>query len=216
MSPSGARTAQGTGIAPCYTSRMLLLPVIALLLSLLTPSQPPYGQSGWEGYSVPGTTRVSVDFTVPNLHGARGDSVAFWAGFGKGDPGIQQAGITGTVGSGWTAWWELWPAAGHPFSTPVPPHSGDVMQFIVTRSASVYTLRVNDVTRHWSASISQSDGNRETSGEAVAEAYGPALPDYGPARFTYASAPLGGVFRFPFGGSRLVKTGSESFYDVRP
>lgn len=191
--------------------------VMSLLAILVLPARASnYGQHGWEGYGWRAASRVSIDLVLPNIRGARGDSVAFWAGFGHGDPGIQQAGITGTVGSGWTAWWELWPGEAVPFRPPVPPHSGDLVQFIVTHSGSTYVMTVNDEARHWSVSMRQSSGNEEAGGEAIVEAYGPDLPYFWPARFSYSNEPLAAQYAFPFGGTTIRATSARSFYVSKP
>jgi hypothetical protein len=88
------------------------------------------------------------------------------------------------------------------------------MQFVVTRSGSLYTLTVTDVTRHWSVSARQSSSNRELSGEAVAEAFGPLLPSFGPARFLYSNQALTRAYTIP--GTTLRKTGSRNFYVSKP
>lgn len=177
-----------------------------------------YGNTGWEGYTLDSVTRVSTDFTIPNVSGTTGQTVAYWVGFGQGDPGIQQAGITGTVGSGWSAWWEMWPNVGHSFNPPTPPHAGDVMQFIVTFGSGVYTLSVNDVTRGWTQSTRQASPDREGYGEVVCEAYDShGLPNnMGAGRFYSVNTNLVTPYYFPFGGTTLRVTGDKSFYVSKP
>lgn len=178
-----------------------------------------YGTTGWEGYTQDSTTRVSADFNIPNVSGVNGQSVAYFAGFGQGNPGIQQAGITGTVGSGWTAWYEMWPQNAVQFHPPTPPHSGDQMQLIVTFSAGVYTLSVNDVTRGWQQSTRQASADREGFGELICEKYDPNidLPDnMGAGKFYFTSSPLGSPYTFPFGGTTLKALGTNSFQVSKP
>ena len=189
--------------------------------SPIVHSNPPvhYAGTGWEGYTQDSTTRVSADFNIPNISGTNGQTVAYWVGFGQGNPGIQQAGITGTVGRGWTAWYEMWPDQGVQFKPPTPPHSGDQMQFIVTFSAGVYTLSVNDVTRGWQESTRQASPNREGFGEAICEAYDPnaGLPNnMGAGKFYFTSSPLGSAYTFPFGGTTLKALGANSFQVSKP
>jgi hypothetical protein len=192
---------------------------VVITSSAEATAHPRYAGTGWEGYTQDSTTRVSTDFTIPNVSGSNGQSVAYWVGFGQGDPGIQQAGVTGTVGAGWSAWWEMWPSAGHSFAPPTPPHSGDVMQLIVTFGFGVYTLEVNDVTRGWSESTRQASPDRETFGEVICEAYDSThgLPtNMGAGRFTFTNSLLGSAYHFPFGGTTLQATGPNSFYVSKP
>ncbi len=170
------------------------------------------GLYGWEGYGWRASNRVSADFIVPQLSGTNG-AVAFWVGFGQGNPGIQQTGITGNKSGSritWNAWYEMWPSPGHGFGKTIK--TGDKLQFIVTRSGYTYTLTVNDSTQRWTASTRQYSRNVEPGGEAVAEAFGSPLPNFSPARFQYTNGPISNSWKFPFGGTRLVKTGSTSFY----
>lgn len=180
---------------------------------------PHYAPTGWEGYTLNSTSRVSTDFIIPNVTGTNGETVAYWAGFGQGNPGIQQAGITGTIGHGWTAWYEMWPADPVAFHPPVPPHAGDTMQFIATFSAGVYTLSVNDVSKGWTQSTRQASPDLEGYGEAICEAYSTTypLPDHmGNGKFFNTSSPLGSPYTFPFGGTTLKALGTNSFQVSKP
>ena len=147
---------------------------------------PRYGSHGWSGYAWHTSSRqVTASLRLPQVAPARNAGAAFWAGFGTG-PGIEQAGFTANMAGGhlrWTAWWELYPAPAAGFGQAA--YSGDYVAMTVTyRGNGWFTLTVSDITRHWTASTSR-HAQVITLGtaEAIAEAYGPPLAGFGPARF---------------------------------
>lgn len=148
---------------------------------ILPPVPVTYSAVGWAGYGWASSSKAEAQFRVPSVNGAdRNSSMAVWAGIGDGNPGIQQAGITVAVDSSkvihCNAWYEMWPAAGHSYGGACAV--GDVIHVSVTRSGSKYTLTVKDDTRHWSATAVKTYAHTEPDAEAVAEDFGPPVPQF--------------------------------------
>ena len=172
-----------------------------------------YSLNGWAGYSWPDGSGnwAAADFTVPHF-GSPDGAVAFWAGLGRGNPGIQQDGVSCGWANGVTscnAWYEMWPASPHAFGYRVEP--GDHMRFIVLRFGTRYVLKVVNYTRAWTARTIQYSSDVEYSGEAIAEAFGPEPPGFTAASFSRTSGAISNLYSWPFGGEYSVPDGSYSF-----
>lgn len=132
---------------------------------------------GWSGYGWDSSTKAAAEFIVPNLRSP--GSIAIWTGLGDGDPGLQQIGVTVTAVDGLVigqAWFEMWPAQAEHIGSVVRP--GDLIFVKVTRAGDDYTLTIFDDTRHWEAVTHQYSADIEPGAEAVAEDFGPQLPDF--------------------------------------
>jgi hypothetical protein len=170
-----------------------------------------YGYQGWAGYSWSSSSSAAATFKVPALSGPDG-AEAFWVGLGKGDPGIQQCGITATVSHGkpsYQAWYEMWPAIPYSFGGRVS--AGNVMRFTVTRSGAIYTLTVQNLTLRWTARVSQRYSAHESSAEAIAEAFGPRPSGFTPAHFSATSDAIARWWAWPFGGERATADSAHAF-----
>lgn len=151
-----------------------------------------YGKTGWQGYGWYNSSYAWSRFYIPRTTGSAGEAVALWAGIGQGNPGIQQIGVTLTMGArnyeAISEWYEMWPAPAHAFSSH-PTYPGDRIEVSVQRSGDRYTLRMWDATRHWTDIAVASDWRNEGMSEVVAEAFGPSLPSFGPVTFTTSGYP---------------------------
>jgi Peptidase A4 family len=151
-----------------------------------------YGKNGWQGYGWYNSSYAWARFYIPRTTGSAGEAVALWAGIGQGNPGIQQIGVTLTMGAhnyeAISEWYEMWPAAAHAFPSH-PTYPGDRIEVSVQRSGDRYTLRMWDATRHWTDIEVANDWRTESMSEAVAEAFGPSLPSFGPVTFTTSGYP---------------------------
>ena len=183
----------------------MIIPGLALTASMFNPT-------GWEGYSWPvSTSKVFAEFTVPTVRPPNG-AVAFWAGFGKGNPGIQQDGLEcGELNGfgGCSPWYEMWSAEAH--ALPGTVKAGDHMKFYVAHTGDDYVLQVFDLTRHWTDTVHAEYGSHENSGEAIAEAFGQPLPGFTAASFSHASGTFQQLYKFPFAGTSIVKDSPTSF-----
>lgn len=173
---------------------------------------PPTPVYGWAGYSWNANAKAEAQFRVPSVNGATPGSIALWAGIGKGDPGIQQAGVTVTVAQNGkvtcTPWWEMWPAPPHPYGGACK--TGDALKVTVLRSGSKYTLSVQNLSEGWHASTVQSYGHTEPGAEAIAEAYGPPVPQFAHLQFT-TSGTNRAEYTMPH--VHPVKAGGSSFQE---
>lgn len=188
----------------------MILPALALTAMLHS-----YGEFGWEGYSWPASSYASTEVTIPRVGPPTGD-ISFWAGLGKGDPGIQQTGVDCAyrphirVPYGYcNAWYEMWPAPAYPEPEHVFP--GDRMKFSVSRTGHDYVLQVFNFTRHWTHTKHETYYTHENTGEAITEALGPPLPGFAPAHFYNTSGILSQLYTFPFGGTYVSRNSSHSF-----
>lgn len=178
--------------------------------SAATPAVRP-GYLGWAGYSWPSTSYAAATFTVPALRGADG-AEAFWVGLGKGDPGVQQCGITATLSHGkpsYQAWYEMWPAPPYAFGGRVS--AGNTMRFTVSRSGQAYTLTVRNLTLRWTAQVTRYYSAHESGAEAIAEAFGPRPSGFTPARFSATSGTIATPWSWPFGGERHRRDSPSAF-----
>jgi hypothetical protein len=148
---------------------------------------------------------------VPVLRGADG-AEAFWVGLGKGDPGIQQCGITATLSHGkpaYQAWYEMWPGSPHAFGGLIS--AGNVMRFTVSRTGVVYTLTVQNQTLRWTARVTQRYSAHESGAEAIAEAFGSRPSGFASARFSDISGAIVTPWAWPFGGERHQGNSASAF-----
>jgi hypothetical protein len=148
-----------------------------------------YGKSGWQGYGWYNSSYAWSRFYIPRTTGPAGEAVAIWAGIGQGNPGIQQIGVTLTMGArnyeSISEWYEMWPASAHAFPAH-PTYPGDRIEMSVQRGGDSYTLRLWDATTDIAVA---SDWRHEAMAEVVAEAFGPSLPSFGPVTFTTSGYP---------------------------
>jgi Peptidase A4 family len=167
----------------------------AAVAATAAPGTVHYGKTGWQGYGWYNSSYAWSRFYIPRTTGPAGSAVALWAGIGQGNPGIQQIGVTLTMGAhnyeAISEWYEMWPADAHAFPSH-PTYPGDRIEVSVQRSGDRYTLRLWDATRHWTDVAVASDWRHESMSEAVAEAFGPSLPSFGPVAFTTSGYPAYG------------------------
>jgi hypothetical protein len=166
----------------------------------------------WSGYSVTNQagqsfSSVSGSWTQPSVSASSGDGdSAFWVGLGgasRQSQSLEQIGTAADVHNGqvgYSAWYELLPAAQQPLNLAV--HPGDQMTGKVTVDGTTVTLSLANQTTGQSATKTLQMTNPDTSSaEWIAEA--PAvqtaagdqilpLADFGKVNFTNASASAGG------------------------
>ena len=201
-----------------------LIPVTAIaaaaFLGLAMPASAATVPSlGWYGYAVTGGTYTSTtaDWTMPSLACTTQSAyAAIWTGLdGYSSDSVEQVGAEAYCSDGtasYFGWYEMYPAAPVDFSNTLKP--GDHLDVSVTYAGSnKFTLTLDDVTRGWNQTVSQSlAGAARSSAETVVEVPGnlSCVPTQTLAAFTGDT-----VNGSPLGSENPVKvTGSDPHITV--
>jgi hypothetical protein len=135
--------------------------------------------SNWSGYAATGGngafTSVSASWTEPTGHCSSGSQFSsFWVGLdGFSSQSVEQTGsevdCSGSTPQ-YYAWYEMFPAASHPFTSRVRP--GDHFSASVTfEGGSSYRLSITDSTQGWTHTENKSlSGAARSSAEVIIEA----------------------------------------------
>lgn len=190
-------------LAACALSAAAVLTHTSTVTATLVTSS-----SNWGGYADVSSsssqtfTNVSGDWTVPTVTSSSGSGSysAFWVGLdGFSSSTVEQIGIEAdTVGSGYYAWYEMYP--NNSYEIPLTIKPGNVISADVSyQGSNKYKLSIEDITTNKSYSITKTmSGGQRSSAEWIAEApsdYFGVLPlaNFGSDTFTDASATLNGV-----------------------
>jgi hypothetical protein len=147
----------------------------------------------WGGYAASGSgfTSVSATWAEPSATcNSTNDLYAPWVGIdGYGSNTVEQTGVATSCSSGspvYQAWYEMYPKA------PVylnlgsyPVSAGNVFHASVTYAGSrKYTLTMNNATRGWTFTTTQSISASRVSAEVIIESPTGAYPNFGTVSFS--------------------------------
>ncbi|MEZ0068187.1 hypothetical protein ABIA32_004211 [Streptacidiphilus sp. MAP12-20] len=156
--------------------------------------------SNWAGYAATGGgfTTISASWVQPAVScGSATTYSSFWVGLdGDGSNSVEQTGTEADCSGGravYSSWYEMYPKYPVNFSDTVQP--GDHFTASVTYTGSGhFTMKLSDVTRGWSHSVSKSYSPAQRySAEVIAEAPSSSsgvlpLSDFGTVNFTSSLA----------------------------
>ena len=137
-------------------------------------------------------TKASASWTVAKVTCNGFALFAPWVGIdGDGSSTVEQTGVqTECNGSTpeYSAWYEMYPQSPVYYSDPISV--GDTFNASVTANGTQFTLKISDVTKGWTESVTQSLASAQRlSAEAVIEAPG-GYPDFQVQKFTNVTWPL--------------------------
>jgi hypothetical protein len=150
----------------------------------------------WGGYAATGTgfSSVSATWTEANATcNSTNDLYAPWVGIdGYGSSTVEQTGVATDCSSGspvHQAWYEMYPKAPVYLSTSTyPVRAGDVIHASVTYTGSRhYVLKLNDATRGWTYTTTQTTSASRTSAEVIIESPTGSYPNFGTLNFSAAT-----------------------------
>ena len=150
----------------------------------------------WGGYAATGSgfTSVSATWVEPaaTCHSTN-DLYAPWVGLdGYGSSTVEQTGVATDCSSGSPVdemWYEMYPANPvYPSTSTYPVSAGNTIHASVTYSGSTFTLKLQNVTRGWTYTVSKSlRSARRLSAEVIIESPTASYPNFGTLKFTAAT-----------------------------
>jgi hypothetical protein len=152
--------------------------------------------SNWAGYaSTKGPfTKVSATWVQPAVKcGSATTYASFWVGLdGFNSNTVEQTGTLAVCSGGhasYSGWVEFFPSSPKYFSATVK--AGDVFHASVTESGGVFTTKLNNATRQWTAIARKTMTAQRSSAEIIAEAPSTGstvlpLANFGTMKFTNA------------------------------
>jgi hypothetical protein len=149
----------------------------------------------WGGYAATGSgfTSVSATWTEASATcNSTNDLYAPWVGIdGYGSSSVEQTGVATDCSSGspvHQAWYEMYPKAPvYLSSSTYPVSAGNVINASVTYTGSRhYKLTLNNATRGWTFTTTQSISASRTSAEVIIESPTGSYPNFGTLNFSSA------------------------------
>jgi hypothetical protein len=150
----------------------------------------------WGGYAAQGSgfSSVAATWTEPSATcNSTNDLYAPWVGIdGYGSSTVEQTGVATDCSSGSPvdqAWYEMYPKAPvYLNSSSYPVSAGDVIHASVTYTGSRhYVLKLNDASRGWTFTTTQSISASRVSAEVIIESPTGAYPNFGTVNFSSAT-----------------------------